>query len=57
MSLRYDGGELELPVVPATDGQSGVDVSKLLKTTDHVTLDVGFVNTASCSSASGSWAS
>ncbi len=51
MSLRYDGGELELPVVPATDGQSGVDVSKLLKTTDHVTLDVGFVNTASCSSA------
>jgi citrate synthase len=51
MSLRYDGGELELPVVPATEGQSGVDVSKLLKTTDHVTLDVGFVNTASCSSA------
>ncbi len=51
MSLRYEGGELELPVVPATDGQNGVDVSKLLKTTDHVTLDVGFVNTASCSSA------
>ncbi len=51
MTLRYEGGELELPVVPATDGQSGVDVSKLLRTTDHVTLDVGFVNTASCSSA------
>jgi len=51
MSLRYDGGELELPVVPGTEGQDGVDVSQLLKTTDHVTLDVGFVNTASCSSA------
>ncbi len=51
MKLQYTGGELELPVVPATDGQSGVDVSQLLKTTDHVTLDVGFVNTASCSSA------
>jgi citrate synthase len=51
MNLSYEGGELELPIVPATDGQSGVDVSKLLKTTDHVTLDVGFVNTASCTSA------
>ncbi len=50
MNLSYAGGELELPVVPATDGQNGVDVSKLLKTTDHVTLDVGFVNTASCTS-------
>ena len=51
MNLSYEGGELELPIVPATDGQSGVDVSTLLKTTDHVTLDVGFVNTASCTSA------
>ena len=51
MKLQYSGGELELPVVPATDGQSGVDVAQLLKTTDHVTLDVGFVNTRSCTSA------
>ncbi|HNL52305.1 MAG TPA: citrate/2-methylcitrate synthase, partial [Actinomycetota bacterium] len=42
---------LEMPVVPATDGESGIDASKLLATTGHVTLDGGFVNTASCTSA------
>ena len=36
---------------PATEGASGLDVSKLLKETGRVTLDVGFVNTASCTSA------
>ncbi len=42
---------LETPVVPATDGESGLDVSKLLSTTGHVALDNGFVNTAACTSA------
>jgi len=42
---------LEMPVVPATDGESGIDASKLLATTGHVALDGGFVNTASCTSA------
>ena len=32
-------------------GPSGLEVSTLLKETGHVTLDPGFVNTASCSSA------
>ena len=50
-TLQHPGGSLELPVVPATQGQDGLDVSALLRTTDHVTLDSGFVNTASCSSA------
>ncbi|RBY79602.1 citrate (Si)-synthase [Geodermatophilus sp. TF02-6] len=51
VSLRYPGGELPLPVVPATEGADGLDTSKLLATTGRVTLDVGFVNTASCTSA------
>ncbi len=42
---------LETPVVPATDGESGIDTSKLLATTGHVALDGGFVNTAACTSA------
>jgi len=42
---------LELPVVSAVDGESGLDTSKLLSTTGHVALDSGFVNTASCTSA------
>src|SRR5918994_5310588 len=51
VSLRHPGGELPLRTVPATEGSSGLDVSKLLATTGQVALDVGFVNTASCTSA------
>ncbi|MGN6599625.1 MAG: citrate synthase [Actinomycetes bacterium] len=49
--LTYPEGELPLSVVPPTEGQPGLDISSLLKTTGAVTLDPGFVNTASCSSA------
>jgi citrate synthase len=48
--LRHPGGQLALPVVEATDGPSGLEVGTLLKDTGHVTLDPGFVNTASCAS-------
>ena len=49
--LNYPGGELPLARVPSTIGESGLDISALLSTTGDVTLDHGFVNTASCSSA------
>ncbi|MGB7448326.1 MAG: citrate synthase [Ornithinimicrobium sp.] len=49
-TLRHKDHELDLEVVPATEGNSGLDISELLKTTGDVTLDVGFVNTASCKS-------
>ena len=48
--LHYPGGELTLPSVHATEGSDGLDASKLLATTGRVALDVGFVNTASCTS-------
>jgi citrate synthase len=51
VSLSYPGGDLPLGVVPATEGHAGVNVSSLLGTTGFVTLDPGFVNTASCTSA------
>ncbi|MCO1578291.1 citrate synthase [Crossiella sp. SN42] len=50
VALRYDGGEHEMPVVAATDGAPGFELGKLLSTTKMVTLDPGFVNTASCAS-------
>ncbi len=50
VTLTFSGGSLELPVVPATVGESGMDVSSLLAKAGHVTVDPGFVNTASCSS-------
>jgi citrate synthase len=48
--LDYANGQLSLPLQKASEGPSGLDISKLLKETGHVTLDVGFVNTASCTS-------
>ncbi|WP_033443326.1 citrate synthase [Saccharothrix sp. NRRL B-16314] len=50
VALRHPGGEHEMKVVPATEGAPGIDLGKLLATTGLVTLDSGFVNTASCSS-------
>ena len=51
IALDHPRGRLDLPVVPATDGQDGIDVSSLLKDTGMITLDPGFMNTASCQSA------
>ncbi len=50
-SLNHPGGQLDVPVVEATEGASGLDVSKLLSQTGYVTLDHGFVNTAATTSA------
>jgi len=50
VTLQYGGNELEMTVQHATDGAGGIRAGKLLATTGLVTLDPGFVNTASCSS-------
>ena len=42
---------LDLKVIAATEGNHGYDISALLKETGNVTLDGGFTNTASCTSA------
>jgi citrate synthase len=49
-SLEHPGGNLALDVHESTEGPAGIDISKLLKETDSVTYDPGFVNTASCKS-------
>jgi citrate synthase len=51
VSLRHPGGELPLPLRHGTEGSDGIDTSKLLATTGKVALDIGFVNTAACTSA------
>ena len=48
--LIGNSAELELPELPATDGESGWDTGMLLKETGHVAYDPGFVNTAACRS-------
>jgi len=48
--LTVGGKSLDLPLVSATQGHDGLVVSSLLKETGLVTLDPGFMNTASCDS-------
>ncbi len=50
VELTVGEQKLELPVVSATDGNDGIEVSSLLRTTNMVTVDPGFMNTASCES-------
>ena len=50
VTLDVDGRSQVLPVVPATDGNDGIVVSSLLRETGMVTVDPGFMNTASCES-------
>ena len=49
-ALEHTGGRISLPVREATAGPSGLELTGLLQQTGHVTLDPGFVNTASCAS-------
>lgn len=49
-TFTVDDKELQFERVPAVDGNDGVVISNLLKETGLVTLDSGFMNTASCES-------
>ncbi|MEV5574578.1 citrate synthase [Spirillospora sp. NPDC052269] len=49
--LNHTGGRLPLEVTEATEGPGGLRIASLLKETGHVTLDTGFTNTASTTSA------
>ena len=49
--VRVGSTETELPVVAATQGHSGIDISSLMSATGLATFDQGFVNTASTKSA------
>ena len=51
VELRVGEQVLALPRVAASAGNGGVGVSALLKDTGLVTVDPGFMNTASCASA------
>ncbi|MCW2938698.1 MAG: citrate synthase [Actinomycetia bacterium] len=51
IELIHADGRLPLKVTAAAEGPSGLGIGSLLKETGYVTLDTGFVNTASCASA------
>ena len=51
VKLVYEGKEYELPVITGSEGEKAVDISKLRQETGLITLDTGYPNTGSCTSA------
>ena len=49
--LTLPDGSIELPIVTGSEGEQGLDISKLRAQTGVVTLDEGYVNTGSTKSA------
>jgi citrate synthase len=49
--LDIDGRTVDLPVIVGTEGEHGIDIAKLRGVTGAITLDEGFVNTGSTTSA------
>ena len=50
-TFQVDGKALQFQRVDAVEGNDGINISSLLKETGLVTLDPGFMNTASTTSA------
>lgn len=50
-TLNIDGKELDLPITVGSEGEVGLDISKLRSETKAITLDPGYGNTGSCESA------
>ncbi|WP_417909582.1 citrate synthase [Candidatus Electronema sp. PJ] len=48
--LTIEGKTYSLPIVHGTEGERAIDISKLLQETGCTTLDLGYKNTASCTS-------
>jgi len=49
--LTYNGMTHEMPVLVGTEGEKGIDISKLRQAMNLITLDVGYQNTGSCTSS------
>ncbi|MBP7340954.1 MAG: citrate synthase [Smithellaceae bacterium] len=49
--LTYNNQIHEMPIREGTEGEKAIDISKLRQATGLITLDVGYQNTGSCTSA------
>ena len=49
--LNVEGHSYDLPLVVGTEGERGIDVTRLQSTTGYLTLDTGYANTGACKSA------
>jgi len=49
--LRIGDKTIDLPVVVGSEGERGIDITRLRAETGYITLDPGYANTGSCQSA------
>jgi len=49
--IELDGKTIEIPIITGSENEKALDISKLRAQTGYITLDRGFKNTGSCSSA------
>jgi citrate synthase len=50
-ALRYDGQEVDLPLIRGSEDEVAIDISALRSKTRMITMDPGYGNTGSCRSA------
>lgn len=51
VKIVYEGKTYEFPIIVGTEGEKGIDISKLRQMTGLITLDLGYANTGSCTSS------
>src|SRR5690606_311016 len=49
--LELDGKRFDIPVVTGTENEKGLDITRLQASTGYITVDPGYANTGSCTSA------
>src|SRR5690606_38109523 len=49
--LILNDKEYELPVIVGSEGEIGIDITKLRSSTGAITLDTGYANTGACKSS------
>lgn len=50
VELKLGEQSIDLPLITGTEGERGIDITRLREKTGYITLDPGFVNTGSCES-------
>ena len=51
IKLKINSMEIDLPIIKGSENECGIDITKLRKTSQFITLDPGYANTGSCTSS------
>ena len=51
IKLKINSREIDLPIIKGSENECGIDITKLRKTSQFITLDPGYANTGSCTSS------